>query len=364
VIDIHDLVALRDLLCRDDALRTSFDGIVDLMDARGSQWGRFAEEQMIALPEREHRVLRGAFAAQFTPRNATMLRPVMRETMARLLDEWTPKERFDFEEFASYYPVAVMARMIGAPASVIPGLRRSMETLGLAFSLNPAMVPRLDEAMEEFDAFAFDLIAQRRTHPREGESPDLLDLLIAAGNDDGITDRQLADLVIFLFVAGYDTSKNVLTYMMTLLIDRPDIYARCADDAAYCGKVVEEALRMFTPASTFRATREDMVYRGVAIPKGTMLFFALNVAGRVSADVADAHEFDPERRSEAGLRHVGFGLGKHMCLGQHIARAQLQEGIHLVAQRMRNPKRDGENGWRPFPGNWGIDGLPVAFEAA
>jgi hypothetical protein len=61
---------------------------------------------------------------------------------------------------------------------------------------------------------------------------------------------------------------------------------------------------------------------------------------------------------------VDFGLGKHMCLGQYIARAQLQVGIRLIARRMRNPRKAGEPGWRPFPGNWGIDGLPVEFEPA
>ena len=52
---IFELQAIKDLLVKDDKFRTSFDGIVDIMDARGTPWGRFAEEQMIALPDREHR---------------------------------------------------------------------------------------------------------------------------------------------------------------------------------------------------------------------------------------------------------------------------------------------------------------------
>jgi cytochrome P450 len=359
---IHDLTAIRSLLADDEKLRTSFDGIVDIMNAHDSAWGRFAKEQMIALPDKEHRVLRTAFAARFTPRSANQLRPLMRETMTALLMQWAPRSRIDFEEFASYYPVAVMARMIGAPLEVIPALRSSMETLGLAFSLNSAMLPQLDAAMAEFDEFAFGFIARRRAEPRTGEAPDLLDLLIETGNKDGISDRQLADLLIFLFVAGYDTSKNVLTYMMRLLLERPEVYQRCAEDAAFCVPVVEEALRMFTPAFTFRATKQDIVYRDVLIPKDTMVFFALNVAARVSADIDHPHAFDPERKADPNLRHVGFGLGKHMCLGQHIARAQLQEGIHLIAQHMHRPKLAGQPGWRPFPGNWGIDGLPISFE--
>ncbi|MCJ2181025.1 cytochrome P450 [Novosphingobium album (ex Hu et al. 2023)] len=337
---VFDLKAIRDLLVLDDQFRTSFDGVVEIMGAQDTAWGRFAQEQMIALPEREQ--------------------------MQRRLDEWTSKGQFDFEEFASYYPVSVMARMIGAPLDATPGLRSAMEVLGLAFSLDSRLLPDLDRAMAELDAFSFRLIAERRAEPRSQDKiePDLLDLLLEAGSEHSITDRQLAELLIFLFVAGYDTSKNVLTYMMHVLIRHPQSYERCATDMDYCRKVVEETLRMFTPAFTFRATKEDMVYRDVLIPKGTMIFFALNVAGRISAQIEHSCDFDPERTIRADQRHVGFGLGKHMCLGQYIARAQLQEALHLIAQHLLQPRESAPPGWRPFPGNWGIKGLPIEFEPA
>ncbi|HMP56879.1 MAG TPA: cytochrome P450 [Novosphingobium sp.] len=362
---VFELKAIRDLLGNDDNLRPSFDGIVDIMDCRGSPWGRFAAEQMIALPEREHVLLRRTFAARFTPRYANDLRPMMRAIMADLLAEWAPKRRIDFEEFASYYPVSVTARMIGAPADAIPGLRASMETLGLAFAMDKTKVPDLDRAFLHLDAFARELMTQRRAHPHgRDDHPDLLDMLLEAADEGGINDRQLADLLIFLFVAGYDTSKNVLTYMMHMMTEHPDIYSSCAEDLDYCRKVVEEALRLFNPSTTFRITKEDIVYRDVLIPKDTMLFFTLNIAGRDPTATDQADAFLPEREVDPALRHVAFGLGKHMCLGQYIARAQLQEGIHLVARHMKNPREVDEKGWRPFPGVWGIKGLPLEFEPA
>lgn len=362
---VFELQAIRDLLGNDENLRPSFDGIAEIMECKGSPWGRFCEEQMIALPDREHKLLRETFAAKFTPRYANQLRPIMRQTMERLLKDWAPRERIDFEEFASYYPVSVMAQMVGAPLGVIPGLRKSMETMGLAFAMDKTKVPALDEAFLHMDAFAQDLVAERRANPHgEGDERDLLDILIEAGDEGGISDRQLYDLLIFLFVAGYDTSKNVLTYMMNLMIDNPEIYERCAEDLDYCKKVVEETLRIFNPSSSFRATAEDIVYRDVLIPKGTMLFFNLNVSGRDPTAFSDPHTFNPERPIDPAKRHVAFGLGKHMCLGQYIARAQLQEAIHLIAKHMRQPHHDGEPGWRPFPGVWGIDGLPIEFTPA
>jgi cytochrome P450 len=362
---VFEYQAIRDLLVQDDRLRPSFDGVVDVMGAHGSPWGRFTEEQMIAMPEKEHALMRNTFAAKFTPRYANQLRPIMRDTMERLLREWAPRKRIDFEEFASYYPVAVTAQMIGAPLEAIPGLRASMETMGLGMSMDPARLPALDAAMLHLEAFSEKLVAERRADPhRESDGEDLLDMLIEASDEGGISHRQLIDLLIFLFVAGYDTSKNVFTYMMALMTRYPDIYRRCAEDYDYCRKVVEEALRMFNPSSTFRFTREDIVYRDVLIPKDTMLFFTLNVSGRDPTAFEHADEFDPDRTIDPSRRQLGFGMGRHMCLGQYIARAQLQEGIHLVARHMRDPHLDGEPGWRPFPGVWGMKGLPIEFTPA
>jgi cytochrome P450 len=86
------------------------------------------------------------------------------------------------------------------------------------------------------------------------------------------------------------------------------------------------------------------------------------VPGRDSSTIEDANSFNPGR--EQTHPHVGFALGAHMCLGQFIARAQLAEGLHLIAQRVKNPKSSGPAGWRPFPGVWGVRGLPITFDPA
>src|SRR5690606_4538947 len=108
----------------------------------------------------------------------------------------------------------------------------------------------------------------------------------------------------------------------------------------------------------------DLAYRDVLLPRDTLLFFPVSVVGRDPSAFDDPHRFDPERALDVDRRHLAFGRGAHMCLGQYIARAQLQEGLHLIAQRLENPRRDGPMGWRPFPGVWGIKGLPITFDAA
>jgi cytochrome P450 len=358
--------AIRDLmdLDRDDKLRPSFDGIIEILGAQDTPWGRFTSEQMLALGGAEHRVLRDTFAARFTPRYANQIRPLMREIMANLLAEWMPRGRFDFAEFSSYYPVSVMTSMIGAPLDVIPGLRESLEALGRAYSLNPDLEPGLQKAILHIDDFCQKLVAERRRKPDHGGREDLLDMLIAASNEGGIPERQLIDMLIFLFEAGYDTSKNVFTFMMFEMTRQPEIYEKCATDIDYCRKAVEEFLRYFNPSHSFRFTDAEIVYDGVILPKDTMLFFSLNQSGRDPSVFDRPEVFDPERAIDPRHRQLAFGLGKHMCLGQYIARAQIQEGLHICAQHIKKPKVAGTVTYRPFPGLWGLESLPLEFSPA
>jgi cytochrome P450 len=189
-------------------------------------------------------------------------------------------------------------------------------------------------------------------------------MLIAAGGDGKLSDREIVDLLMFLYTAGYDTSRNVLTLIMRQMIERPDLYERCAADAEFCRKAVEEMLRFCGVSTSFRLTTEDVEYRDVLLPKETMIFFPVSVAGRDPGSFPDPDRFDPDRAVDPEHRHIGFGRGAHVCLGQHLARVQLEEGLHRVAQRIREPKLAGAYSWRPFPGIWGLKGLPIRFTPA
>jgi cytochrome P450 len=91
-----------------------------------------------------------------------------------------------------------------------------------------------------------------------------------------------------------------------------------------------------------------------------VLLFMLGLAGRDPSAFPDALEFRPDRVH--ANRQVAFGRGAHICVGQHLARAQLEEGLHVIAQRIANPRLAGEAVWRPYLGIWGIKSLPIAFD--
>ncbi len=358
---VTQYAAMRDLLYLDRHMRGAYESVVDIMGARGTSWGRFQLESLLAQTGESHQRIRKVLAPAFTPQQANRHRALMQRTIAELLDEWASKGAFDFEEFAALFPITVFCGLVGAPASVIPEVRGSLEAFGMSVSLDKTLLPSLVAATDTLDAFVQNLVSKRRAAPHDGADEDLLDILIRTQDLGGLSDRELYDLLIFLFVAGYDTSKNALTLTMSVLLDRPEIYRRCAEDLGYCKKVIEESFRHLTTSTIPRLVTRDIEYRDVLIPEGTLLFFPVSVSGRDPTAIENPDAFDPER--EVAVKHIAFGMGVHICMGQFIARAQLEEGLHQIAQRIANPRRTGPSTWRPFFGVWGMKGLPIAFDA-
>lgn len=359
---VHGYQATKDLLADDDHLRPGFGGVVDFYGVRGTMWARFMEEMVLSQSGPEHARLRASVASAFTPRQANQARPLMRRVITELLNEWAPKGAFDFALFASFFPVAVICGLLGVSADAIPQIRTALDNQLTSLTLDPAAKPLFMSGWEVLWSFADELVREREASDDRGEDT-LLDALIATRDAGQLDETELRFMLLVLMVAGYDTSKNMLTLIMQLLLDRPEMWARCAEDQAFCAKVVEEALRHSAITTPYRAVARDFEYEGVRFPAGALVVFATSLAGRDPAAYDDPLRFDPERPPGVA-RHVAFGRGGHICLGQFIARNQLEEGLHLIAQRLKSPRRVGETVWRPFLGAWGLKTLPIAFEPA
>jgi cytochrome P450 len=356
---IHGYQAIKDLNGRDDKLRPSFGGVVDYYGVRGTPWGDFMEEQIIALSGPDHQRIRGSVAEAFTPRNVNRHRALMRQVISHLLDEWAPLGRFEFTVFASYFPVTVLCGLMGVSSEAVPTIRNALETQGLVLSMRKDLVPDLLAGYDVMWNYVDALVVERESGAEMSEG-SLLGTLIAAKRAGRINDRELRHLLMILFPAGYDTSKNMLGLIMHTMITHPDQWRRCAEDLAFCAKVVDEMFRHTSTATVFRMVQEDFVYDDVLVPKGTQLIFINSLAARDPRAFSEPAEFKPER--EEANRHVAFGRGAHICLGQHLARAQIAEGVHLIAQRIGNPRLSGKVKWRPFLGTWGISELPIEFD--
>ncbi len=353
---VYGLQPARDLLYMDDKMGPHFKGLVEHFGAENTGWARFMSEQLATISGEKHDRLRANVALAFAPRRANLTRPLMREVIGKLLDEWVPKGEFDFCEFASLFPITVMCGLLGMSAEPVHGIRKALDAQMSCMSLNRDLLPEILDAYRVLSDFAAATISEREA---SGEFDDnsLLDALIASKNAGGMDDNELSDLVISLWLAGYDTSKNVLTMTLYTLLERPQMYRRCAEDLEYCKKVIEEMLRHTSVVSPSRTLFEPVDYEGIHFPRGTYISFALSLTGRDALAYPDPLVFDPER--EQNPRHLAFGRGTHICLGQYLARAQLEEGLHLIAQRVESVELAGEVTWRPFLGAWGLNTLPV-----
>lgn len=353
--------AMRDMMRNDAAMVMGFNEVVEYMGATGTPWGEFIKGTIQTQSGDTHVRLRDALRSAFSPRMANRYRDVMREQVNALLDEWLPKGGFDFEEFASYYPISVMCRMIGVPTGIIPGIRSALEALGLAMSMDRKHLPDLQKGTVLLEDTARQVIAERRAGSGPGAEEDLLDMVLAVRERGQMSEEELVNLLVFMFVGGYDTSKNVITLMMYTLLDKPEVYAGCAESVDYTRKAMHETLRFHSPSSAMRKVTSDFAFRGVRFPAETLVMFPWGFSGRDETATENPDSFDPERKGLRGT-HFAFGAGAHICLGQFIGMAQIEEGFQVIARRLKNPRLTGAPGWRPYPGVWGIAGLPIAFD--
>ena len=356
---VHGYEAIKDLIYMDDKLRPSYEELIEYYGVQGTPWAKFQVEQLIGHTGEKHRRIRTSVGDAFTPRNVNKHLHIIRGNIAALLDEWAPKGAFDFTEFAAYYPVSVLCALLGTTTEEIPSIRHALETQTRLTSMDRAIVPDLLAGYHILYDFCDRLIVARE---KEGLKDGLLDHLIRAKDSGRMDDTELRYLLMILFPAGYDTSKNMLGLIMNQMIQHPHYWVRCAEDLKFCYKVTEEMFRHTSTATMSRVANEDFEYKGVKIPANTALLFGNSTSGRDPTGFEDADVFNPDR--EHFSRHVAFGRGAHICLGQHLAKIQISEGLHLMAQRIKNPRLTGETEWRPFLGVWGLETLPIEFDPA
>jgi cytochrome P450 len=167
-------------------------------------------------------------------------------------------------------------------------------------------------------------------------------------------------LVVNLLFGGHDTSRSMLAVTMLLLLQHPDQLAKLRGDASLMARAGEEALR-FEPIIIWAAREptEDLEVAGIALPAGEPVMLSILAANR-DPEVFDAPDrFDITRTSKSS---VSFGWGPHICLGAHLARAELEEAIPELLRICEHIEFAGdEPRWLPHGFIRRLDQLRVRF---
>ncbi|MBI4936059.1 MAG: cytochrome P450 [Actinobacteria bacterium] len=349
-------------ILRDKRWHSASGRIPELMGITNEE---FLSRQGVSILSAEgevHTRLRRLVAPAFSPRSADRLRPFMREVINGLVDNVSAAGRADFaKDICEPYPIPIICELLGAPKSDWQLFSRWANDVLEIFSLD--VVDKLDLIMrtqDELDAYTRELIAERRSKPAD----DLLtDLIAQEEAGDKLSNDELVMMVNAVIVGGTDTTRNQLGCAVNLFAQHPEQWALLAERPELAQRAVEESMRHFGAVrGTARFASVDIEYKDVLFPAGTFMAVGLDEANHDDAVFDQPAVFDITAH-KGDQPQLTFGSGIHYCLGQALARAELQEALPLLARRMPNLRLDGDTTWKPDGvGIFGPAHMPISFD--
>jgi cytochrome P450 len=281
----------------------------------------------------------------------------MRSFIETLLPAVPADGRCEFiAEIAKPYPSMVIAHVMGAPLQDAPRLHHFSNWIQRQFDAGSLLTEReqIEQAVAEFYVYADELIEQRRH--RTGE--DLItDLITAEEAGDRLSHDELRNLVLNILVGGVDTSQSQLAHAVRLLAEHPEQWELLrANPHGLAQAAIEEALR-YEPITPFtaRITTAEVEHRGITFPPGTVVLVSAWHANRTAGE-EDRFDITAERDRS---RVLTFGAGIHYCVGANLARAEMQEGLAYLAERVQSLALDGEPEFGTPSGIYGLQTLPL-----
>ncbi|GAA4548038.1 cytochrome P450 [Amycolatopsis samaneae] len=308
----------------------------------------------------DHTRLRSLVTKVFTPRSVAALEPEITGIVDSLLDGIDTAKHVDLAEALAFpLPFTVISRMLGMPPTDHERIRELSGTLvrSLEPVADPEVVQAISAASDEMAELTREVIAWKREHPAD----DLLSALIAAEQDgDRLTDDELIAQVTLLYIAGHETTVNLIANGTVALLRNPDQLALLRARPDLAGNAVEEFLRYDSPVQqTRRVTVAPHTVRGREIPANTFVIACLASANRDErfwGEDADRLRIDREN----ARHHVSFGAGPHHCLGAALARLEGRVAIERLVGRFPALRFDGDVVWNGRMNLRGPAKLPVA----
>lgn len=357
VLHYDDVVAV----LRDRRWHSASGQILEMAGIESTEWTARRRQSILSAEGEEHVRLRRLVGPAFSPRHADSLRPFMRQVVNELIDGFEGHGRADVAvDFCEPYPIPIICELFGAPKEDWKQFSLWATDIFRIFNGNlEEDLPAIMRANEELDDYLGELIDRRRNTP----SDDLVTALIAAEDEgDRLSHDELISLCVAVLMAGTDTTRNQLGCSTYLFAQHPEQWELLRKRPELVPRAVEETMRYLGAVrGTVRIASEDIEYRDVLFPKGTVMAASLSAANRDESTFADPVTFDITREP-SNKPQLTFGSGIHYCLGAALARAEQQEALTIMADRMPNLHLDSAVEWKPNSfGIWGPARLPVTF---
>jgi cytochrome P450 len=336
----------------------------ELIELRKQLYGEEARRRGISMLDRDppdHTRLRRLVSKAFTPRAVEALRPRITGLVDEMLDAAERQRRVDLVDALAFpLPFAVIAEMLGTPPADHERIRQLSGTLvrSLEPVNDPDMVAAIAAADAELTQIAAEMIAWKRANP----AGDLLTALINAEDDgDVLDDDELIAQTLLLYIAGHETTVNLIGGGTLALLRHPDQLGLLREHPGLIPNAVEELLRYDSPVqATRRVTLESATFSGATIPAGSFVLALLGSANRDESYWGpDAAELRLDR--ENARQHVSFGAGPHHCLGASLARLETSIALARLTTRFPELALDGEVTWNGRINLRGPARLPVSL---
>lgn len=361
-----------DRISRDSRFRTppalglAAQGITDGI---GFEW---ASRTVPGVDEDDHKRIRRLANPAFARGSLENMRPYARNLLEQIFAPLASNDRAEVSELSLSYSVRMICHLLHWPDE---DWQRINDWADAANQLiNPAITAETLRWVEQnlVGLRQYTTANLERMKGREGD--DLGSAIMASAEEaDTLSQEEMVSLFESLLVAGADTTRAALSNALYLFARHPQQWQDLLLDQSLVPSAVNEILR-YRPVTfaTAREAKQDLEYRDTSIPSGTFLLLAHAAANFDSNAFADPDSFDIHRyddgRKTPRPPHLTFGYGMHVCLGQHLARLELQEALKFLAPRLINLRIDDTDPrgveWKPMTGVHGPDWLPLAWDPA
>jgi cytochrome P450 len=319
-------------------------------------------QAMAVMEGADHRRLRGFVGLAFAPSQMARLRGMARERAHALIDARAADGEMEvLADFASDLPLWSMCRFIGVDDEDRERISQFLFGTEEGFSspMTPERRARCEASILALNAYVTELIARRRARPRD----DVVSMVVAEQDrPDGPTDGELVSLLVNIIGGSVGSTRAAFANTILEFARHPDQADRVRAEPGLIAQAAEEGLR-FHPPFRFgrRVVARPVRMFGLDLAEGQSIYISRGAYNRDPARFTDPHRFDVGRPVQ---RHLSFGFGSHFCLGQAVARTNLQEGLGVFLDRCRRLALASEPVRIPFTVDEQLEALSVRFEAS
>lgn len=318
------------------------ESVMEMMEIYGREPSFIAQDP----PEhdRARRQCMHFFGPPHSPELIPAQEPLCRQIVNALLDKATGKTRIDVvDEFAYPLPVNVICRILGVPLDDEPRFHAWIaDALSGLFDLGPDILTAQGQARRakgeaaqvELKKYIIGMAEKAVKCP----GPGMISQLVQDDGPDGrMSPSAIVNNTILLFVAGHDSTVNLISHCVLTLLRNPWSVELLRRRPELIPGAIEEVLRLQSSVQFFptRSALADIDIAGTTIPRGSHIYLMYGAANRDPRRFADPNAFDPQRPDN---EHVGWGRGIHVCFGGPLARLEVNTALEAFLSRVHNPR--------------------------